>query len=562
MKWNGSLVPEDQTEQRERILEGVDRDGRVTLASATFNGGAFVLGEEAMEKTPIGITIFVVSTLDGDISLEGKLSFIDERKYDVKAEWDEDEEDFTYDSNPETLKSEATLEAAGSIETTKSVGLDIGLNIFSLVPAVVENDLRETLNIEGNGTATWDFTDPDWVPEIQGCFDANYNVGIYSTFKARLMATFSIWEMGFEYENEFYEHSLFEERFNKCIPAGKVTGTVINAVSKEPLSGVKITAYKDGEFYRSASSDEDGSYELELQPGTYKLKFGKLLYQEETLDNAEVTEDGFTYNPELKLIYQDYIGDGEAGGQITNALNGSAIPGATIEFRKGMNTTSGEIVRSVTTDSNGKYKLTLRAGSYTGVIKKAGFVGSSFNILIIGSLSNLNQNATITPILEDAETRIVLSWGATPSDLDSHLLGPSIGSDRFHLYYNNRTHYENGVLMANLDRDDTSSYGPETTTINVQKDGTYEYYIFNYSNRSSTGNMALAQSGAKVEVYRGSYLVKTFNVPTNKAGKYWKVFELRGNQIIPINEVTDSYQSTYSSAELNEIEKETMMEKQ
>ena len=116
-----------------------------------------------------------------------------------------------------------------------------------------------------------------------------------------------------------------------------------------------------------------------------------------------------------------------------------------------MNTNSGEIKKTVTTDANGRYKLTLKAGSYTGVIKKDGYISSSFNILVIGSKSILIQNATITPVLDDTETRIVLSWGETPADLDAHLIGPALGSNRFHVYYSNKTHYEDGVLMANLD---------------------------------------------------------------------------------------------------------------
>ena len=77
---------------------------------------------------------------------------------------------------------------------------------------------------------------------------------------------------GIEYDKEFLNKTLFNERFNKCIPAGKLTGTVVNAVSQEPLSDVTITAYKNGEFYRSAKSNEDGSYVIDLQPGTYELQ--------------------------------------------------------------------------------------------------------------------------------------------------------------------------------------------------------------------------------------------------------------------------------------------------
>ncbi|MHA7138111.1 cell wall-binding repeat-containing protein [Rossellomorea arthrocnemi] len=545
IKWDGEL-PEEE-EERKRIFEGVDRSQRTTLASVTFTAGAVVYGEEAMKKVPVGLTIFVVTTLDGNLSLEGNLSFVDEREFDVEAEWKKKKKDFIYVSKPVTKKSEVELSAKGELTMSQGVGLDVGLNLFSIIPAIVENDLKHQLKVEGNGKATWDLMEPSLVPELEGCILADYDVDVLSTFKSRLKANFAIWEMGFEYEKQFFKKNLYTNEIFKCVPSGKVTGTVTNAVSKEKLEKVKVTAYKDGEFYRSAQSDSNGQYELELSPGTYKLKFSKPLYLSETIEKAEVTKDGLTYNPELRLIYQDYIGDGIITGQIKNALNGSPVPGAVIEFRKGANATTGELVGKVTADASGNYKATLKAGTYTGTIKKEGFVVSTMEVLSIGSLVRSSQDGTITPILDDTETRIVLTWGDAPRDLDSHLFGKYQDLSPYHVYWNDRTAYENGNKIALLDTDDRSAYGPETITIKKQNAEIYEYMVHDYSYRGELNSTSLSSSGAKVEVYKGSYLVKTFHVPTNKTGTLWKVFKLKGNEIIPVNEMSDEYPASSDS---------------
>src|SRR5699024_7590317 len=93
---------------------------------------------------------------------------------------------------------------------------------------------------------------------------------------------------------------------------------------------------------------------------------------------------------------------------------------------------------------------------------------------------------------------------------------------------------------VNLDLDDTSSYGPETVTVLKHvTNGTYTYNVFNYSGWTVTDDnkMDLAKSSAKVEVYKGSSLVKTYNVPTNKEGNMWKVFEIVDGEIKDINRI-------------------------
>ena len=95
--------------------------------------------------------------------------------------------------------------------------------------------------------------------------------------------------------------------------------------------------------------------------------------------------------------------------------------------------------------------------------------------------------------------------------------------------------------MANLDTDDTSSYGPETITITERIYGTYTYAVHNYSNRNNSSSDALSFSGAVVRVFMGSAQVAEYHVPTDQVGTYWTVFQIdSAERITPINTVSNT----------------------
>jgi len=120
--------------------------------------------------------------------------------------------------------------------------------------------------------------------------------------------------------------------------------------------------------------------------------------------------------------------------------------------------------------------------------------------------------------------RFVLTWGASPSDLDSHLWTPPISGQNHHIYFANRNSYSVDVWpYADLDVDDTSSYGPETVTIAQLFPGTYRYSVYNYS-----GSPAIGTSGAKVAVFNSLGLIGEYRIATSGSGRWWHVFEIDG----------------------------------
>ncbi|OJZ63276.1 hypothetical protein BRW64_23255 [Mycolicibacterium diernhoferi] len=147
-------------------------------------------------------------------------------------------------------------------------------------------------------------------------------------------------------------------------------------------------------------------------------------------------------------------------------------------------------------------------------------------------------------ISDPSFVRIVLHWGATPADLDSHLTGPTTNGGSFHVYYASRTYTPSGTskAAAELDYDDTSSFGPETTTIRILTPGDYYFYVHDFSNGSSDSSRGMALSGANIRVYNSTGSIsQRFDISPTSSGTYWTAFKLtiradRSVSITPINQ--------------------------
>lgn len=132
----------------------------------------------------------------------------------------------------------------------------------------------------------------------------------------------------------------------------------------------------------------------------------------------------------------------------------------------------------------------------------------------------------------------ILTWGDTPRDLDSHLSG-MVNGNSYHVYYGNKSYSYDGITIASLDWDDTSSYGPETITLTwTENNGNCSYYVYDFTNRGNSNSIALSYSSAKVVVYKGNTLLNTYNVPIGFSGTTWNVFSINNGDLTTINTIS------------------------
>jgi hypothetical protein len=222
---------------------------------------------------------------------------------------------------------------------------------------------------------------------------------------------------------------------------------------------------------------------------------------------------------------KDDVKYGSLKGTVIDSQTGEGLANATVSLAASKKSTG----LTVSTDANGDFLIEdVPVGSYTCTIQISGyFVREITNVEVIEGIVNQLDQQTIVQSPTGTEYRIILTWGETPYDLDSHLTGPvSDGSaNRFHMYFYDKT----PDINVNLDVDDTWSYGPETTTIYTFMAGTYRFSVHNYSDQTTEGGAGIASSPARVEIYNSVGLVKSYTAPAFTGnGNVWRVFELNG----------------------------------
>ena len=129
--------------------------------------------------------------------------------------------------------------------------------------------------------------------------------------------------------------------------------------------------------------------------------------------------------------------------------------------------------------------------------------------------------------------RATLTWGATPRDLDSWLLTPT----GVRVGYSSKGS-QSSAPYAQLDVDDTTSYGPENVSIyhyTPSGGAVYKYYVHQYSSDGAIGGC-----GARVSVQSQTGILRTFVCPGG-AGRYWHVFNMYANgNIVGVNRIQAS----------------------
>lgn len=184
---------------------------------------------------------------------------------------------------------------------------------------------------------------------------------------------------------------------------------------------------------------------------------------------------------------------------------------------------NGERSASSSSNSNGRATVNVNTTDNADnllIIKKSGYS------TLVAKCPCDGMTYALSPVLKDLNSmRIVLNWGKNPSDLDSHL-----SYKNQHIYWDRKQ-----GLEANLDVDDVDSYGPETVTIDRRLEGQYYVYsVHDFSDRGQPNTTNLSNSQAKVMVYTGESLIRSYYVPTGQTGNLWTVF-----RISPEGEIQD-----------------------
>lgn len=192
------------------------------------------------------------------------------------------------------------------------------------------------------------------------------------------------------------------------------------------------------------------------------------------------------------------------------------IPGAQVVIQR-----NGEQSISSLSDDSGNAQIGNNASDTNDsliIIKKSGYS------TLVAKCPCSGMSYALSPTMKGLDSmRVVLGWGSSPTDLDSHMVYPGN-----HIFFNHKLG-DNG----NLDVDDTDSFGPETITLTRRENGKpYIYAVHDFSDKHEPETNNLSRSDAKVFVYIGDSLVRTYYVPKDQPGNLWTVFKINENGAI------------------------------
>lgn len=332
---------------------------------------------------------------------------------------------------------------------------------------------------------------------------------------------------------------------NVRLPGGHpFTGTynleIVHPISgNRPVSGVQPASLTSG-FTTFSNAP---SYNIfQLSAGQWKLRFVSAGYT--TVEGLVNIQANTTTQFDIITMVPGSDPPASIVGRAINAYtnNASGMGGLTVRIRPGVNVTSGPFatfqdgvttIPAVTTAANGSFAINnVPAGNYTLEVSGPGVLTTYRTVISAGTSTPASQNVLVSPTLGADEVRIILSWNATPRDLDSHL---EYGSAKpAQVVWNDRNKLGGD---ATLDVDVVTGYGPETVTLkgSVWNQSRRGYSVFNWSNESS-----LVRSGAVVRVFNRNGLMRTYAVPSNTSGRWWRIFCLTPNRSL-VDVGTDSY---------------------
>ena len=318
--------------------------------------------------------------------------------------------------------------------------------------------------------------------------------------------------------------------------SGSFSGRVFAFENDSGIAGATVTISVVAGVVRSVTTDAQGNYATgTLFGGPFTLRVSANGFV--ATDIRNVVLNG-AQTLEAVPLSRATSGNGVVSGTLYNATNNLPILSvATVDLYAGMSSTTGAPVAS-TTAQQGSYQFLVPAGTYTVLARASGYSAATRTVSGFGGQRNATgQNIVLSPTSAVGSLRVVLTWGGTPADLDSHLVGPGVNQSTFWVFWETPGSCTTAPFSC-LDVDATDGQGPETITIAQRTPGRYVYSVHNFSaGPNSAFNSDLSRSNARVDIYSSAGLIQSYAVPA-RAGTLWTVFEWDGVTIRPINTVT------------------------
>lgn len=348
-----------------------------------------------------------------------------------------------------------------------------------------------------------------------------------------------------------------------CGPIGvegwfvRLHGTVVDEADA-PVEGAEVAvASGDGALVGTAVTGADGAWSLPVYGTALDGNVVVALVHAEGFAEGRATFEINLLSPETRTLRAGPLqtwetterrlaairlaADADAAtvnGRLLDAATGDPVEGVSLVLQQGWNATIGDpAVADTVTAQGGAFSFEVpTAGVYT--VSAAGddtWGPTRFPALLSGEGGN--AVGLIAAPIGVGQLRAALHWGETPTDLDLHLSAPlaggqagADGTGQYHVWAEEPTHPDQAAaeeLVAWIERSDADGVGPESIFAEeLSPHGEVRLSVYDNDNRSDDANLALAASGATVQVWYGEDYPRYYTIAPNQEATLWRPVEI------------------------------------
>lgn len=325
---------------------------------------------------------------------------------------------------------------------------------------------------------------------------------------------------------------------------GLVEGRLLDTVGN-PVAGAEVCIYRgsdDALMYRT-STGEDGKFGIYVyMDGTvcYLHVKESSEYRESAVYGLELADSASSFSYDLtmhKLKGDEYPVTlcAYPALEIRAEDQGQRQPvgGVTAYIREGLGAYQGDVLVTVTADTEEMLHTNLVSGTYTAQFTAEGYQDTYLEFSV--DERAVNQAAYVVPELEEGRTAIVLTWDGDDVDLDLTLFTPfqSADGDMDHIGGGVTEDGHGNSLVWDNDGE------CEVLLVNSGQQGTYKLYVNNYT-EIQAGNYAsptLHILNVHVYIYNSSGFSADYTVPVGQDGVVWEAAEINGNTVMSVGRV-------------------------
>lgn len=292
-------------------------------------------------------------------------------------------------------------------------------------------------------------------------------------------------------------------------------------------ASVKVTSDANGKEVASATTDGDGYYKMVIDSdskdtdsvSTYTITVSQTTLNDVKVYGITAKEGSGKYV--VAPVYMNYVNnvmEYNVSIVVRDAFDSTKGPAdAKINIRKGINCKEGDIAAEGTLDKTGSITIPLAAGCYTAEVIKGGYETAYFSVVV-----RMDHQACVgfaVPDVRDDEYCVVLSWETAPLDLDIKAVSSN----------------QNRVIKSAVDS--LGSIMAEGILIKNAGNDDFRIYVSDFGSITAGDGLAysLTGSNAVVAVYDSGGLISDMHVPVGCAGICWEAYEIRNQQVLPIN---------------------------